>query len=319
MIKRTIYFGSPAYLSKQKNQLKIDKPDKEKDRDQNNNDKYIERITSEPDVIPIEDIGIIILDNPQITITQSLIAALLENNCAIITCDSRHMPKGMFLNLEQNIIQTENFHYQIDASLPLKKNLWRQTISAKIFNQAMVLAKRHKPCENLKKWAKEVKSGDPDNLEARAANYYWKNLFFEDLNFSRDSEGEPPNNLLNYGYAILRATVARGLVASGLLPAFGIHHKSKYNAFCLADDIMEPYRPFVDDIVATIIENGEDFTELNPSIKEQLLKIPAIDIFIDGEKRPLMIGLQRTTSSLVKCFKGEQRKINYPVFKYEIK
>ncbi len=316
MIKRTLYFGSPAYLSKEKEQLKIDKPEKS---EKNKIDKYLGRITQEPSTIPIEDIGVIILDNPQITITQALMGALLENNVAIVTCNSKHMPQGLFLNLESNIEQSQHFQDQINVSVPLKKSLWQQTVSAKIFNQAMVLAKRNKPCDNLKKWARDVRSGDPDNLEGRAANYYWKNLFFEDLNFTRDRDGEPPNNLLNYGYAILRATVARGLVASGLLPTLGIHHKSKYNAFCLADDIMEPYRPFVDDIVATIVENGEDFTELHSSIKEQLLQIPAIDVFIDGETRPLMIGLQRTTASLARCFAGEQRKIIYPIFKYEIK
>lgn len=316
MIKRTLYFGSAAYLSKDKDQLKINFPEIS---EKNTTDKYLTRILQIPSTIPIEDVGVIILDNPQITITQSLMAALLENNVAIVTCNSKHMPQGLFLNLEGNIEQSEHFQDQINASIPLKKNLWQQTVSAKIFNQAMVLAKRNKPCDNLKKWSKDVRSGDPDNLEGRAANYYWKNLFFGDLNFIRNRDGDPPNNLLNYGYAILRATVARGLVASGLLPTLGIHHKSKYNAFCLADDIMEPYRPFVDDIVATIIENGEDFTELHQSIKEQLLQIPAIDVYIDGETRPLMIGLQRTTASLAKCFAGESKKIIYPVFKYEVK
>jgi len=316
MIKRTLYFGSSAYLSKENNQLKVSLPEKSEKKEM---DKYLLRINEIPSTIPIEDIGVVILDNPQITLTQSLMSALLENNAAIITCNSRHMPQGMFLNLESNIEQSQHFQNQINASLPLKKNLWQQTISAKIFNQAMVLAKRNKSVENLKKWAKAVRSGDPDNLEGRAANYYWKVLFPEDLHFIRDRDGEPPNNLLNYGYAILRATVARGLVASGLLPTLGIHHKSKYNAFCLADDIMEPYRPFVDDIVATIVENGEDFTELHPSIKEQLLQIPAIDVHIDGETRPLMIGLQRTTASLARCFAGESKKIIYPVFKYEVK
>lgn len=312
MIKRTLYFGSAVYLSKENNQLKVNSPEKLEKKEI---DKYLSRITEIPSTIPIEDIGVVILDNPQITITQSLMAALLEINVAIVTCNSKHMPQGLFLNLEGNIEQSEHFQDQIKATLPLKKNLWQQTVSAKIFNQAMVLAKRNKPCDNLKKWARDVRSGDPENLEGRAANYYWKNLFFEDLKFIRDRTGEPPNNLLNYGYAILRATVARGLVASGLLPTLGIHHRSKYNAYCLADDIMEPYRPFVDDIVATIIENGEDFTELHQSIKEQLLQIPAIDIYIDGETRPLMIGLQRTTASLAKCFSGEAKKLIYPVFK----
>jgi CRISPR-associated protein Cas1 len=222
------------------------------------------------------------------------------------------MPSGLFLTLESNLTQSERFQSQIEASEPLKKQLWQQTITSKIYNQAAVLRNRKKPNDNMKRWAKDVKSGDPDNLEGRAAAYYWKTVFPQELEFVRDRNGLPPNNLLNYGYAILRAIVARGLVASGLLPTLGIHHHNKYNAYCLADDIMEPYRPYVDELVLTFVEDGEDFTELTPSIKKQLLTIPAIDVFIDGEKSPLMVGMQKTTSSLVKCFSGEAKKIIYP-------
>jgi CRISPR-associated protein Cas1 len=161
-------------------------------------------------------------------------------------------------------------------------------------------------------WAKKVRSGDPDNFEGRAAAYYWKNFFPIIPDFIRDRFGEPPNNLLNYGYAILRAIVARGLVGSGLLPTLGIHHSNKYNAYCLADDVMEPYRPFVDKLVLEIVSNGEDFYELTTSIKKQLLSIPVIDIMIGGEKSPLMVGVQTTTASVAKCFEGKARKIIYP-------
>ncbi len=313
MIKRTIYLGSPAYLSKKNDQLIINFIEEEKRLQSENNKEY--KTLS----IPIEDIGFLILDNFQITITHSLMISLLENNCAIVTCNEKHLPKGMFLNLEHNIEQSQHFQEQINASEPLKKQLWKQTIKAKILNQAFVLDKYKKPSDSLKKWAREVKSGDSSNLEARASLYYWKKIFPEDLNFVRNREGNPPNNLLNYGYAILRAVVARGLVASGLLPTLGIHHHSKYNAFCLADDIMEPYRPFVDDIVATIIYNGEDYTVLSNSIKQQLLQIPALDVKIENQTRPLMLAVQRTTSSLVKCFAGELKKIIYPIFHYENK
>lgn len=313
MIKRTIYIGNPAYLSKKNDQLIINFIEKD------SKDVSEDRIENKAQSIPIEDIGFLILDNFQITVTQSLLISLLENNCAIVTCNDKHMPKGLFFNLEHNIEQSQHFQEQVNASEPLKKQLWQQTIKAKILNQALVLDKYKKPSDNLKKWAREVKSGDTSNLEARASYYYWKKLFPEDLNFVRDREGNPPNNLLNYGYAILRSVVARGLVASGLLPTLGIHHHSKYNAFCLADDIMEPYRPFVDDIVATIIYNGEDFTELSKSIKQQLLQIPAIDVRIENQTRPLMIAVQRTTSSLASCFSGETKKIIYPIFHYENK
>jgi CRISPR-associated protein Cas1 len=316
MIKRTLYFGSPAYLSKKDMQLVVTYPAEKEEPPENR--------AAEPDVkytrrgngssVPIEDIGVVILDNQQVTISHALIGALLENNAAVITCGQNHMPLGLIWPLESNQVQTERFRAQIGASEPLKKQLWQQTISAKILNQAKILSWRKKPNDNMKRWAKDVRSGDPDNYEGRAAAYYWKTVFPMELEFIRDRYGEPPNNLLNYGYAVLRAVVARSLAGSGLLPTLGIHHSNKYNAYCLADDIMEPYRPYVDRLVITFIDDGEDFTELTPSIKKELLTIPVIDVFIDGEKSPLMIAAQKTTSSLAKCFLGEIRKIIYPEF-----
>ena len=261
---------------------------------------------------PIEDIGIVILDHKRITITSGALEALLENNCAVITCDSKKMPVGLLLPLCGNTTQNERFRQQLDASVPLMKQLWQQTIKSKIEKQAAVL----KECTGeetkcMKAWASEVKSGDPTNLEARAAAYYWKYLF--PINgFTRDREGIPPNNLLNYGYAILRATVARGLVASGLLPTLGIHHHNRYNAYCLADDIMEPYRPYVDRLVFSIVEQGTDCTQLTKEIKAQLLTIPTLETTIAGKRSPLMIAVGQTTASLNKCFSGELRKISYP-------
>lgn len=301
MIKRTLYFGNPAYLSKRNDQLVIHLPNAQGLDD-----------ASGMNTIPIEDIGIVMIDHQQITITHALISALIENNVALIHCDDTHHPSGLLMPLDGNTIQTEKFKAQIDASLPLKKNLWQQTVNAKILNQASVLKSLDKPIDNLVYWAKEVKSGDAENHEARAAAYYWQNVFPAELNFRRFRTGEAPNNLLNYGYALLRAMVARSLVASGLLPTLGIFHRNKYNAYCLADDIMEPYRPFVDRIVLTIIQNGEDFTTLNPSIKSQLLKIATVDVLFDKERSPLMVGLQKTTSSLAKCFEGKIKKIAYP-------
>lgn len=309
MIKRTLSFSNPAYLSKKNDQLFISFPEKEEKAEA---DKYIQR--SNQNSVPIEDIGIIILDHQQITVTHGLLSALLENNVAVVTTALNHLPNGLLLPLESNIVQSERFKEQINASEPLKKQLWQQTVSAKIFNQAMVLASFKKQNENMKRWSKIVKSGDVENLEGRAAAYYWKKLFPENLEFERDQFGEAPNNLLNYGYAILRAVVARALVGSGLLPTLGIHHSNKYNAYCLADDIMEPYRPYVDYIVATIVYDGEDFEELNTDMKKYLLKIPAIDIVIDSKSSPLMVGVQRTTASLASCFAGKSRKILFPEF-----
>ncbi len=307
MIKRTLYFGNPAYLGMKNSQLEIRLPAVEKNKDL---PAIIKREGNT--TIPIEDIGIVILDHQQITITQGLIAMMLDNNVALITCDGTHHPVGLMLPLAGNIVQTERYRFQIEASQPLKKQLWQQTVNAKINNQAQLLKKKKIPIDNMLHWAANVRSGDPDNYEARAAAYFWKNIFPSELAFIRDRNGDTPNNLLNYGYAILRAIVARGLVASGLLPTLGIFHRNKYNAYCLADDIMEPYRPFVDEIVLGIMEAGEDCYELTTSIKRQLLEIPTLDIKIAGEKSPLMVGLQRTTASLVRCFDGSSKKIIYP-------
>ena len=310
MIKRTLYFENPAYLSLKNEQLLIRFPEIEK------NDSLPEAFKrSAEKTIPIEDIGIIVLDHKQITLTQALMEKLLENNASIVSCDSQHMPRGMFLPLAKNTIQTQLFTAQIKASEPLKKQLWQQTIMAKIDNQATVLTQRGISVDNMLYWSKSVKSGDSENHEARAAAYYWSYIF-EDVipNFKREREGMYPNNLLNYGYAILRAIVARCLVGSGLLPTLGIHHRNKYNAYCLADDIMEPYRPFVDKCVCQIIQKYKNQTELSKEIKQELLSIPVLDVRIDGERSPLMVGMQRTTATLARCFEGKLRKIKYPQF-----
>lgn len=310
MIKKTLYFGNSAYLSLKNAQLVIKLPEVEK------NDTLPESFKVQTQVTkPIEDIGVVVLDNQRITITTGAMEALLANNCAIITCDQRSMPVGLMLPLSGNTTQSERFRDQIDASLPLKKQLWQQTIQAKISNQAAVLAKcRRAEVGCLKAWAKDVRSGDPDNFEGRAAAYYWRYLFGMHIeNFTRDREGVPPNNALNYGYAILRAIVARALVSSGMLPTLGIHHHNRYNAYCLADDIMEPYRPYVDEYVFHLIQkHGLPSEELPKAWKAELLLIPTLDVVIGGKKSPLMVGVSQTTASLYKCFTGEMRKVAYP-------
>ncbi|MFA6672920.1 MAG: type II CRISPR-associated endonuclease Cas1, partial [Methanoculleus sp.] len=310
MIKKTLYFGNPAYLSLRNEQLVIKLPEVEI------NGSIPEELKKPSQkTIPIEDIGIVILDNNRITITQGLIESLLENNTALITCDSSRMPLGLMLPLSGNKTQTERFKDQINASLPLKKQLWQQTVQAKIRNQAYLLSnKNNSIIDNMKVWANDVKSGDPDNYEARAAVYYWANLFNEIEGFSRHREGIPPNNLLNYGYAILRAVVARSLVASGLLPTFGIHHRNKYNAYCLADDIMEPYRPFVDKMVCDIVAEKRNIDELSQDIKFKLLNIPVLDVVIDDQRSPLMVAVGQTSASLYKCYEGSLRRVKYPSF-----
>jgi len=303
MIKKTLYFGNPTYLSMKNAQLVIKLPEVEK------NDSLPDSFKAESiRTVPIEDIGVIVLDNKQITITHGALEALLENNAAVITCNSSRMPVGLMLPLCGNTTQNERFRDQLDASLPLKKQLWQQTVQAKIKNQAATLKEcRGVEVRNMLKWIDDVRSGDADNMEARAAAYYWANLF---KNFRRNREGDPPNNLLNYGYAILRAIIARALVSSGLLPTLGIHHHNRYNAYCLADDIMEPYRPFVDRLVVDMFDSG--IAELDKDAKAKLLSIPTLDVTINGQRSPLMIAAGLTTSSLYKCFSGESRKVAYP-------
>lgn len=262
--------------------------------------------------IPIEDIGVVVLDNKQITLTQGLMSALLDNNCAVITCDESHLPTGLLLPISGNTIQNERFRHQLDASLPLKKQLWQQTVQQKILNQAIVLREcRGVEVSNMLKWLSQVRSGDPDNLEGRAAAFYWKNIFSDVAGFTRDRDGKSPNNLLNYGYAILRAVTARALVSSGLLPTLGIHHHNRYNAYCLADDIMEPYRPYVDELVVKYTQENGCPETITTDIKKTLLSIPVLDVVINGHRSPLMLAVGQTTASLYRCFSGESRKIIY--------
>jgi CRISPR-associated protein Cas1 len=296
MTKRSLYFGNPAYLKTTNGQLVIDFPGE----------------MGKQESVPIEDIGLIVLDNGQITITQGVLARLLEQNVALVTCDGTHHPAGMFFVLEGNTLQSQKHQAQISASLPLRKQLWQQTVVAKIANQAALLREQRVPANTLVMQLAKVKSGDSGNEEAKAASYYWKRLFPDFLEFRRDRFGPPPNQLLNYGYAILRAMMARALVGSGLLPTLGIHHKNQYNAYCLADDIMEPYRPFVDRIVCDIVRMNGRYLDMTPSMKRVLLTIPAIDVHIEGRRSPLMVAVSRTTASLARCFEGDARKVLYP-------
>ena len=304
MIKRTLYFGNPAYLSLRNAQLVITKPD--------DGDLPLMDVSEQVRTIPIEDIGVIVIDNKQITITSVVMSALLDNNVAMITCNEHSMPTGLMLPLHANTLQSERFQDQLEASLPLRKQLWQQTIEAKIRNQAAVLKYiSGQEARNMIAWSNSVKSGDSENMEARAAAFYWKNVFPDLDFFARDRYGPAPNNLLNYGYAVLRAIMARALVATGLLPTMGIHHHNRYNAYCLADDIMEPYRPFVDKLVVDIVKDNP-CPQLTREIKARLLSIPVLDVNIDGHRSPLMIAASTTSASLYKCFAGSSRKLLYP-------
>ena len=304
MIKRTLYFGNPAYLSLDNRRLVVENaPDGDLPLGEPADKRFI----------PVEDIGVVVLDNRRITVTSGLMSALLDNDVAVVTCDEKSMPTGLLLPLCANTVQSERFRSQIDSSLPLKKQLWQQTVGSKILNQAAVLKYvSGEDARNMLAWADQVRSGDADNMEGRAATFYWKNIFPELPFFVRGRYDGAPNNLLNYGYAVLRAVMARALVSSGLLPTLGIHHHNRYNAYCLADDVMEPYRPYVDRLVVDIMNDCNQCPQMTRETKARLLGIPVIDVVIAGRRSPLMLAASQTTASLAKCFSGELRRIAYP-------
>lgn len=305
MIKRTLYFGNPAYLSLKLRQLVIRKPARQGESLDADGTEVVK-------TIPIEDVGLVVLDSPQITLTNALMEALLENNCAVVTCDSLHLPVGLFLPLYGNKVQTERFTDQVEASLPLKKQLWQQTMQSKIRNQAAVLKYvTGETARNMLIWADSVRSGDPDNMEARAAAFYWKNVIKDNPAFIRGMD-DMVNVMLNYGYSVVRAVVARALVGVGLIPTLGIHHHNRYDAYCLADDIMEPYRPYVDKLVIDFIDSEGIPERLDTTVKRRLLELPVQEVVIDGVRRPLMLAVNQTAVSLQKCFAGELRKLEYP-------
>ncbi|AEW85179.1 type II CRISPR-associated endonuclease Cas1 [Flavobacterium columnare NBRC 100251 = ATCC 23463] len=273
-----------------------------------NNQLIIKGILREA-TIPIEDIGFLVLESQEIYISLPALNLLLEHNSAVIICNASHLPQGMFLNLNSHHIQQELFKYQIEASIPLKKQLWQQTIVEKITNQGLLLERITGLKNQFPFLASKVLSGDSSNMEGVAASQYWKQFF--DIRFKRERFGDYPNNFLNYGYTLLRAATARSLSGSGLLNTLGIHHRNKYNAFALADDIMEPFRPLVDEKVYELIQRYEE-QELNTAIKSELLQILTRTVYFKDEKSPLMVGLQKTASSLQQCFSGDRKKIKYP-------
>ena len=270
-------------------------------------------------VIPIEDIGYLVIDHAEVFISIPALNLLVDTNTAVIFCNTtNHLPNGMLLNLNSHHIQQEIFKNQINASVPLKKQLWQQTIIEKIINQGILLYNISAKKNNFEFLASKVLSGDTTNMEAVAANFYWKSFFdftnenrTKKIDFKRERFGTYPNNFLNYGYAILRAATARALSGSGLLNTLGIHHKSKYNAFALADDIMEPFRPLVDEKVVEIMQKYKE-QELNTQIKAEFLQMLTRTVYFKNEKSPLMVALQKTASSLQQCYSGERKKIKYP-------
>lgn len=293
MLKRTLFFSTPYHLSLKNGQMHI---------------RTKEGLEENLQSVPVEDIGCIVLEDPQISITLPLLNSLSENNAAVIFCGTNRMPQAMLMNLDANSTQGEIYRDQINASLPLKKNLWKQIVETKIRNQAVLLDKLGKDGSRLKPYYNNVKSGDSDNREGVSAKLYWKELFGND--FVRHRDGDAPNNMLNYGYILLRAAVARALMGSGLFPAIGIFHRNRYNAFPLADDIMEPFRPYVDEKVFELWIQGK--RDLSKDVKAYLLQVLFTDTLFDDLMRPLEVGISMTTASLAKCFSGKQKRLILP-------
>lgn len=292
MIKQTLTFQSPVSLSLKDKQLVISIKETET------------KVTR-----PIEDIGVIIVENQMVKITIPLLNELAENNVAVIFCDGHSLPKSMLMTLDSNTTLQETYRYQIEATQPMKKKAWKQIIESKIRNQSTLLFNLGKNGDMLKPYYMNVKSGDSDNREGASAKVYWNMLF--DKNFCREREGCPPNNLLNYGYSILRAATARAILGSGLYPAFGIFHHNRYNAFPLADDLMEPYRPFVDELVYHLYYDGSH-SVLDKDTKIALQRVLFCDVRMGRVTRPLEIALSMTTASLAKSFKNETDRLTLP-------
>ncbi len=299
MVKRSLLITNAFVLRTQNEQLILQDP-----------------VTNVQRPVPIEDIGTIVLDHHGIRITQPAVNKLLANNVSLIYCDNvTHMPTGLLMPLESNTIQSERFRFQIEASTVLKKRLWQQTVQSKIENQAFVYeATQLKKSVFLTRRKSEVKSGDSDNQEGQAARHYWGELFTPE-NFTRDRFGVPPNNYLNYGYAILRAATARAISGSGLLPTLGIHHHNRYNAFCLADDLMEPYRPWVDYLVWKKMQAKSIYEDLSTEDKADFIRLLNADVFINNQRKPLALALTTTSASLVKSFAEAKPQLIYPIFR----
>ena len=294
MLYRSIYIGNPAYLKLKDKQLKVTDPETKEEKGS----------------IPIEDIGLLMLDHYQITLSNQLIQELMKNNVILISCDERHLPLAGMLPFSGNTLFSERVKTQIEVSEPLKKQLWKQTVECKIQNQLKVLEQLGKYAYPMYEYLKEVKSGDTTNMEGIAAQHYWKYLI--DNDFLRDRFGDYPNPFFNFGYGVLLSIIARALVDTGLLLVLGIFHRNKYNPYCLASDIMEPYRPIADLLVMKWLQLHPEKQSLDKESKTFLLQIATQDVNIEKLVRTLIVGVKMTASSLLKCYTGEKRQISYP-------
>ncbi len=260
--------------------------------------------------IPIEDLGVLMVDHPGCTYSHAALNELLANNVAVVICGKNHHPNGLLLPLDTHSVQSERYRVQIAAKVPVKKRLWKQLVQAKIRHQAWCLdCCERKGGDGLRALAGKVRSGDAENHEAQAAARYWKALFGSD--FRRKRDGLPPNGMLNYGYTVLRAAVARALCSGGLHPSFGLHHHNRYNAYPLADDMMEPFRPMVDSLVFRLWQQGD--VCVTQSVKQVLLGVLTQDVCLGEDKRPLMNALHMLSASLYRVLGGDAECLAIPV------
>ena len=295
MLRKTIEIATPGTrLSVSHRQLVIERPE-------------LAKATT-----PIEDIGVLIVDDRRATYTQSVFIELLSAGATVMVTGHDHLPAGMMLPLDAHHVQTERHRAQIEASEPVRKQIWRALVSAKLAQQGCVLD-HFKPGPNgLAAMASRVRSGDPDNLEAQGAQRYWPLLFGKDFRRDRDAEGV--NAALNYGYAVVRAALARAIVASGLIPSLGVFHRNRSNPFCLADDLFEPYRPYVDWRVKLLtIERTEPLSLDDRSIRAALLSLFNETILVADRKLPLLLALQASAAALSRALTGEDRTLVLPV------
>lgn len=262
--------------------------------------------------IPCEDIGVLLVDHQGTSYTHSVFTELLRCGASVVLCGGNHHPAGMLLPIESNSVQTERFRQQIESKEPVKKRLWKQIVQAKIKHQAKLAGTDSDVYKSLMALRHRVRSGDPENIEAQASRKFWP-VYLQDMSFRRDINGAPPNNMLNYGYMVMRAAVARALCSAGLLPSLGIHHRNRYNAFCLADDLVETFRGFVESKVRDYYFSSGPIDHLDQPTKAKLLEVLYDEVNIGGFKGPLMVGLHRTMASLQRCFAGEQKHLDLPV------
>ncbi len=290
MIKRIVDISTPSYLHARNLQAIIEQQKREVER------------------IPIEDMGVLIVSSPSVTISSNLIASCQQNNCIIIFCDHKHLPISVLLPLSGNSLHSKILNIQTSVRKPLKKRLWQKIVIAKIESQIKALVTFDKNSSTLESMKSRVKSGDPDNVESQASRVYWPIMFGK--NFRRDQKAEGVNFLLNYGYALLRASVARALCGTGLHPALGIHHHNQYNPMCLADDLMEPFRPIVDRKVYKLWE--KKMSDINKKTKSFLLSSLSEPLIFRGKKLPFMVALQHTAASLKKALTDGPESLEIP-------